>query len=57
MAWENKRKIHIARGTEASIINASASDKDENYFTDGQPLHIEGNRNYLGVASCANTVT
>lgn len=57
MAWENKRKIHIARGTESNIIAASASDKGEKFFTDGQPLHIEGNRNYLGVASCTDPWT
>lgn len=51
MTWENKRKIHIARGTEANIITASASDKSEKFFTDGQPLHIEGNRNYLSIAN------
>lgn len=49
MAWENKRKIHIARGSESEIITASQQNTNE--FTDGQPLHIEGSRNYLSIAN------
>lgn len=48
MAWTNKRKIHVARGTTANII---ALDNEENkLFTDGQPL-FNKDRGYLGIAN------
>lgn len=48
MAWINKRKIHVARGTTANII---ALDNEENkLFTDGQPL-FNKDRGYLGIAN------
>ena len=47
MAWENKRKIHVARGTTSGILNISG---EANKFTDGQPL-FNKDRGYLGVAA------
>ena len=51
MAWENKRKIHIARGSESQIISTAQKAVSSNEFTDGQPLHIEGSRNYLSISN------
>lgn len=47
MAWENKRKIHVARGSTANIV---ALNNEENKFTDGQPL-FNKDRGYLGIAT------
>lgn len=47
MAWENKRKIHVARGTTANILKISG---EANKFTDGQPL-FNKDRGYLGIAT------
>lgn len=50
MAWRNQRKVHVARGTETAIVNIDSNDESLK-FTDGQPLHIEGARNYLAIAT------
>lgn len=47
MAWENKRKIHVARGTTENILKISG---EANKFTDGQPL-FNKDRGYLGIAT------
>ena len=46
MAWVNKNKIHVARGTSTNIERLA----DTNQFTDGQPLFIS-DKNYLGIAN------
>ena len=48
MAWENKRKIHVARGSTANIV--ALDNEEENKFTDGQPL-FNKDRGYLGIAT------
>lgn len=50
MAWENKRKIHVARGTTANILKISDEANEANKFTDGQPL-FNKDRGYLGIAT------
>lgn len=48
MAWTNKRKIHVARGSTANIV--ALDNEEENKFTDGQPL-FNKDRGYLGIAT------
>lgn len=47
MAWENKRKIHVARGTNDKLVAAKA---DNQTFTDGQPL-FNKSKGYLSIAN------